>query len=80
MSDYFKPLSLDKLVELTNKRIGSLKSIELAEAMAAIYDSAGQENELLEAIRSRDEERVGKALLLWLSIYCQADIKLHGGL
>lgn len=76
----FKELTLDELVSLTDKRIGSITLSETVEAMIALEDDNVSQAEILESIRQRDYEGLGRHLVRWLNVYHQADIKNNGGL
>ena len=73
-------MNAQELVDLTNQRIGSLTLSELVEAIVALEDDQMFTGELLEFIRGRKYEQIGKTLVMWLLIYHQNDIELHGGL
>ena len=73
-------MKMKELVELTNKRIGSLTFIELMEAMASLEDMPKAKADLLHAIRERDFEKIGSVLSMWVSYYHEKDIQLHDGL
>lgn len=73
-------MEINELAELTTKRLGMLSEVELVFSINQLPDYPQRSHELLEAIHSHDDERIGKALKLYLFTQNQADILLHEGL
>ena len=69
-----------ELVELTHKRISSLTEVEFKHSIDCSDDYPLYIKELLDAIHSGEDKRIGSALKLFLYTHNQFDIELHEGL
>lgn len=66
------------LVQLTEERITHLTYVEFMEAMESLEDNRLMREELMSAIRNKtDLERIGRALVMALYHYHQADLDMH---
>ena len=73
-------MNINELAELTTKRMGSMSEVELLFSMSQLPDYPDSSRDILNAIHDHDDERLGKALRIYLFERNQEDILLHEGL